>query len=257
MIWFKSIAALVCAYGLVTPNLLAAEITVFAASSLTDGLKQIAAAYEQKTSDKIVFNFAASSVLARQIEEGAPADLFFSADEAKMDALEAKGLIVKGTRASPLSNLLVIVTPQDAVVSIGSVQDLTNSAVQRIALADPKTVPIGIYARQYLQKLGLWEPVERKAVVVENVRAALATVEAGNADAAFVYKTDAAISRKVKIAVEVPREQGPPISYSLGLITNAPHISAARRFLDYVTGPDAGKVFKKFGFITQPGTPNK
>jgi molybdate transport system substrate-binding protein len=245
------------ALSLLVSNIRAAEVTVFAASSLTDSLKEIAAAYEHKSSDKIVFNFAASSVLARQIEEGAPADIFFSADEAKMDALQAKGLITKGTRVSLLSNILVLVAPLDSAASMKRVQDLTNSTIQRIALADPRTVPIGIYARQHLQKLGLWDAIERKAVIVENVRAALAAVEAGNADAAFVYKTDAAISRNVKIAVEIPREQGPAISYPVALTANAPHDPAARQFLDYVLGKDVAKIFTKFGFITQPRTPNK
>jgi molybdate transport system substrate-binding protein len=248
-------AAFLCVFHAV--NLGAAQVTVFAASSLTDSLKEIAAAYQHKTEDKIIFNFAASSVLARQIEEGAPADIFFSADEAKMDAVEAKGLVEKGTRASPLSNLLVVVTPRENSVEIKSVQDLTNSPIGRIALADPKTVPIGIYARQFLEKAGLWEPVQRKVVIVENVRAALATVEAGNADAAFVYKTDAAISKKVRIALEIPRQDGPNISYSVALIAKAPHPLPAGQFLDYLTGAEGQKVFQKFGFITQPRTPNK
>jgi molybdate transport system substrate-binding protein len=235
----------------------ATDVTVFAASSLQDSLKEIGTAFERRTDVRIVFNFAASSVLARQIEEGAPADIFFSADEAKMDALVAKGLIDKDTRASPLSNLLVIVTPRENAVEIKSVQDLTNSSVGRIALADPKTVPIGIYARQYLQKQGLWESVQRKTIIVENVRAALAAVEAGNAEMAFVYQTDAAISRAVKIAVAIPREKGPKISYSVALVANAPHSPAVRQFLDYLTGEKGAKVFQKFGFITQPRMPNK
>jgi molybdate transport system substrate-binding protein len=247
--------ALVC--SLPSLELRAAQVTVFAASSLTDSLKEVAGAYESKTGDKIVFNFAASSVLARQIEEGAPADIFFSADEAKMDALETKGLVVKGTRGSPLSNLLVIVTAQEKAVSIKSVYDLTNSTVQRLALADPKTVPIGIYAREYLQKARLWDVLLPKAIIVENVRAALAAVEAGNADAAFVYKTDAAISKKANVAVQIPGEEGPKISYSVALVENAPHGEAAKAFLGYTMGEDAAKVFQKFGFITLPQTPNK
>jgi molybdate transport system substrate-binding protein len=243
------------AFGFQGRELSAAEINVFAASSLTDSLKEIATAYQRNTGDKIVFNFGASSLLARQIEEGAPADVFFSADEAKMDGLQAKGLIEKETRASPLSNLLVIVVPKENAVAINSAQDLTNSAVGRIALGDPKTVPIGVYTRQYLEKLDLWENLRRKTVIVENVRAALAAVEAGNADAAFVYKTDVAISRKVKVAVEISRQEGPEISYSVALVKGPRHEKAARSFLEYLAGEDSRKVFQKWGFIVEPRMP--
>jgi molybdate transport system substrate-binding protein len=232
-----------------------AQITVFAASSLTDSLKEIAVDYEKRTGDIVVFNFAASSLLARQIEEGAPADIFFSADEARMNALDAKGLVVRDTRNSPLSNLLVIVVPKDAPSALHSVYDLTNAAVQRIAMGDPKTVPIGVYAREYLKKLGSWKAIEGKLLIAENVRAALAAVEAGNADAAIVYRTDAAIGKGVKIAVEIPRTEGPAISYSMALLKNVPHPETARKFLDELKGRGAAKIFSSFGFILQEETP--
>ncbi len=130
----------------------AADITVFAAASLTDSLKQIAAAYEKNSDDKIIFNFAASSTLARQIEEGAPADIFFSADEAKMNALAKKGLIDTATRKSRLGNVLVVVIPNDSALEIKSAADLTNSAIKKIALADTKAVPAGVYAKAWLEK---------------------------------------------------------------------------------------------------------
>ena len=232
-----------------------AEITVFAASSLNDSLKEIAADYKKSTGDKVVFNFAASSLLARQIEEGAPADIFFSADDAKMDTLGSKGLIIDKTRSSPLSNLLVIVVPKDAERNLRSAYDLTNAIVHRIALGDPKTVPIGIYAKDYLQKLGVWGAVETKLVITENVRAASAAVEAGNADAAFVYRTEAKIGKGVRIAVEIPRNEGPKIRYSVALLKNAPHEQAARNFLRELKGQGAAKIFNKFGFIVQGESP--
>ncbi len=140
-------------------NLHAATVTVFAAASLTDSLKQIAADYEKTSGDKIIFNFAASGTLARQIEAGAPADIFFSADEAQADALEKKGLLVNGTRKSLLGNSLVIVTTPDAA-AIHSAADLTNAAIQHIALGDVKIVPAGTYAKTYLEKIGAWPAVE-------------------------------------------------------------------------------------------------
>jgi len=234
-------------------NLLpAADVNVFAAASLTDAMKEIAAAYEKQSGDKIIFNFGASSTLARQIEEGAPADVFFSADEAKMDGLEKKGLMLKETRKSRLSNSLVIVVAAEAGAAIKSANDLTNSTVKRIALADTKTVPAGIYAKSYLEKVKLWPAVERKVVPTDNVRAALAAVEAGNVEAGIVYKTDAGISKKVKVAYEVPASDVPEISYPMAVVKDARHADAAKKFLKHLDSTEATRVFEKFGFLVRP-----
>jgi len=230
----------------------AASISVFAAASLTDVLKEIATGYERKTGDKIVFNFGASSLLARQIENGAPADVFFSADEAKMDVLEKKGLIVKETRKSRLSNALVIVVSSGSSLSFKSAGGLASAEVKRVALAETKTVPAGIYAKEYLEKAGLWAAVEPKVVPTENVRAALAAVESGNVEAGIVYKTDAGISRKVKIAYEVPVAEGPVISYPMAMVKAAEQPGPARRFVEHLNSAEAGRVFERFGFIAQP-----
>ena len=227
----------------------AVEVTVFAAASLTDSLKEIGATYEKQSGEKIVFNFGASSTLARQIEEGAPADLFFSADEAKMDGLEKKGLILKETRKSRLSNSLVIVVAAEGGVAIETPKDLATDKVKRLALAEPKTVPAGIYAKEYLQKQNVWSAVERKVIPTENVRAALAAVEAGNVEAGIVYKTDAAISKKVKVAYEVPVQDSPAIRYPMAVMKEAKQPKAANKFLQYLNSDDAAKIFEKFGFI--------
>jgi len=237
--------------GCASTTLDAGTINVFAAASLTDSLKEIAAAYEKQTGDKVVFNFGASSFLARQIEEGAPAEVFFSADEAGMDGLEKKGLVVKETRKSRLSNSLVVVVTADSTVSIKSARDLAESRVKRIALADPKTVPAGIYAREYLEKARLWTSVESKIVPTDNVRAALAAVESGNVEVGMVYKTDAAISKKVKIACEVPARDSPAISYPMAVLKEAKELEAAKRFLKHLDSDEAGRVFRKFGFIVR------
>ena len=234
----------------------AAQVTVFAAASLTESLKQIAADYEKTSGDKIVFNFAASGTLSRQIEAGAPADIFFAADETKADALEKKGLLVSGTRKSLLGNSLVIVTAPDAT-AIHSPADLTNAAVQHIALGDVKIVPAGTYAKAYLEKLALWPTIESKVVPCESVRAVLAAVESGNVDAGFVYKTDAAISKKVKVAYEVPAANAPKISYPLALLKDAPQPDAAKKFITYLDSDAATVVFKKFSFIVLTSSPTK
>jgi len=230
----------------------AEEITVFAAASLTDSLKEIAAAYEKTSGDRIVFNFGASSMLARQIDEGAPADIFFSADEAKMDDLAKHDRIVPSTRRSRLSNSLAIVVPADSGLTIASACDLTNAAIKRIALADPQTVPAGIYSRIYLARLKLWPLVESKIVPTDNVRAALAAVESGNVDVGMVYRTDAAISKRIKVACEIPRAEGPDISYPVALVKDSKETETARKFLHYLDSEEAAKVFGKYGFIVRP-----
>jgi molybdate transport system substrate-binding protein len=233
----------------VTLPIRAAEVTVFAAASLTDALKETAAAYEKQSGDKIVFNFGASSMLERQIEEGAPADIFLSADEAKMNALATKNLIVKETRKSLLSNTLVIVTSSDSDLKIASPADLTSPKVRRIALADPKAVPAGVYSKALLEKQNLWAQIEPKVVPVDNVRAALAAVESGNIEVGMVFKTDAAISKKVKVAYEVPADIGPKISYPMAITKNAKQVESAKKFVEYLATDDAAKIFTKYGFI--------
>jgi molybdate transport system substrate-binding protein len=228
------------------------EITVFAAASLSDALREIAAAYEKTTGDTVRLNLGASSLLARQIKESAPADLFFSADEAKMDDLATAGLIDPATRRSLLSNSLVIVVAADSDLKLAAAQDLANAAVRRLALAEPETVPAGIYAREYLKKQGLWEAVVGKTVPTENVRAVLAAVESGNVDAGIVYKTDALSSKKVRITYEIPRDEGPRISYPLAVIKGGGNPRGASRFLAWLTSPAGKSVFAKYGFITEP-----
>jgi len=232
---------------LAATHLLAEDITVFAAASLTDSLKEIATAYEKTSGDKVVFNFGASSALAQQIQAGSPADVFFSADEAKMDALDAKQLIVKETRVSLLGNTLVVIAPNDAP-PLTKLEDLTLPRIKYISLGDPKAVPVGIYAKAHLEKSGLWSQVASKIISAENVRASLAVVESGNAEAGIVYKTDAAISKKVKISFEIPAAESPKISYPVALVQDSRHAAAARKFLIYLAGPESAATFQRFGF---------
>ena len=229
-------------------SLLAEEVMVFAAVSLTDALKDVAVAYEKGSGDKLVFNLGASSMLARQIREGAPADLFLSADEAQMDGLEEAGLLLSGSRRSLLSNTLVIVVSSDGGPKITSPRDLLS--VRTLALAEPKIVPAGVYAKQYLEKLGLWDALASRVVPTENVRACLAAVEAGNADAGIVYRTDALISKRVRVAWAVTAEDGPRISYPVAVVKDAAHSGAAKRFAAYLASEPARAVFVKYGFLT-------
>ena len=242
-------AILIVIAGLLSQAVRAADIYVSAAASLTDVLKEIAIPYEKQSGDNLVFNFAASSVLARQIEEGAPADLIFSADEAKLDALEKAGLLLPETRKSVLSNTLVIVVPNDSTVDFNSARDLAGPGIKKIAVGEPSSVPAGIYAKEYLDKLGIWQKLTDKIVPVESVRAALAAVESGNVDAGIVYKTDALISQKVKVAYEVPATEGPAISYPLAVLKDAKSPDAAKKLAAYLESAPAEAVFQKYGFL--------
>lgn len=230
----------------------AAEISVFAAASLSDALKVLAAEHQRATGDTVRLNLAASSLLARQIKEGAPADLFFSADEAKMDDLAQAGLIDATSRRSLLGNRLVVVVPLDRPLALASAADLASPAVKHLALAETATVPAGIYAKAWLQKVKAWDAVAARVVATENVRAALAAVESGNADAGIVYRTDALISKQVKIAFEVSGLAAPAISYPVALVKGGKNPPGAAQFLARLTAAEGRAVFAQFGFTPQP-----
>jgi len=227
-------------------------LRVSAAASLADALKEINTAFTHETGAGVELNVGASSALARQIEGGASADVFISADAARMDSLAAKGLVQSETREDQLSNALVIVVPADSPLQIASTKDLAGSAISRIATGDPKAVPVGVYAKAYLEKAGLWKDIEPKIIATENVRAALAAVESGNIDAGIVYKTDAAISKKVKIACEIPALEGQPIIYPMAVLKGTAQSGLAVQYLEFLDTPASKAAFTKFGFIVLP-----
>jgi len=175
-------------FALAASPVMAANLRVSAASSLTDALHDIGRIYQQATHETILFDFGASGTLARQIAEGAPSDVFVSADEAKMDQLQQRGFIIKGSRRSILSNTLVIIVPSDSNLKITSATDLADDAISNIAVAEPQSVPAGIYAKEYLRAIHVWDRIKDKIIPTENVRAALAAVESGNVQAGIVYR---------------------------------------------------------------------
>jgi molybdate transport system substrate-binding protein len=234
-------------------SLSAAEVKVFAAASLTDVLQKIAQDYSAGSSDKISFNFAGSNVLARQIQQGAPADILFSADEAQMNAVAKGGLLVDSSRHDLLANTLVVVAPKDSTLSTFAIGDLAKPEIKRVALADPKTVPAGVYSKEYLTKIGLWTQVEGKVIPLQNVRAALAAVESDNVDVGIVYKTDAIHSQRAKVILEIARMDGPKIVYPIALIKGSANAVAAQKFLDYLGSPAARAVFAEYGFLPGGG----
>jgi molybdate transport system substrate-binding protein len=244
-----SVAAILVVLACTETRVWADEILVSAAASLTDVLNEISKDYQSKSKNTVKFNYGPSSGLARQIDEGAPADIFFSADLPQMDNLDKKGRLEPGTRKNLLSNQLVIIVPADSKLAISSSKDLLKANVKRIALAEPSSVPVGVYSSKYLTDEGLWDQVKPKVVPVQDVRATLASVESGNVEAGFVYKTDAAVSRKVKIVYEVPIDKGPKITYPLAIVKDSKRKDAARDFVSYVQSPAAKDAFKKYGFV--------
>ena len=221
----------------------AEEVLVFAAASLTESLEEIGKACEAKTGAAARFSFGASSDLARQIQAGAPADVFFSADTAKMDALEKAGLVRHADRREFLSNQLVVVVPSASSLRVAGAKDLAK--LPRLALADPEAVPAGIYARKWLEAEGVWAEVNPRVVPTLDVRATLAAVESGAVEAGIVYQTDAAISKKVRIALVVTN--GPKITYSLAKVASSKS-AAAQTFVDFAAGKEGRAVFERRGF---------
>ena len=222
-------------------------VRVFAAASLTDSLEEIIPLFEAANSGaRVVPQFGASNDLARQILAGAPAHLFLSADERQIDRVAAGGWIERGWRRDLLSNQLAIVEAKAAAAIVRGPSDLER--VERIALADPEAVPAGVYARQYLEKLGLWERLRSRVVPTLDVRAALAAVASGNVGAGIVYRTDAILEPRVRVAFEVPRDEGPRILYPLALIRGDAG-EPARAFFRFLESPEAEAIFERNGFV--------
>lgn len=229
----------------------AEELTFFAAASLTDALKDISALWVQAGHQPVRMSFAASSTLARQVEQGAPANLFASADEKWMDYLAERKLIAADTRKDVLGNDLVLVVPADKPQHLTIDAKLNIAALLgpdgRIATGDPAHVPVGIYAEQALHGLGLWETLAPRLARTEDVRAALLLVERGEAPAGIVYATDAAVSKAVMVAGTFPANSHDPVTYPFA-VTKAGDTPEARAFMAFLAGPDGRAVFLKRGF---------
>lgn len=224
-------------------------LLVSAAASLKDVLQEMAPLYRQNQPNvNLTFNFGASGALQQQIEQGAPADIFISAARRQMDGLEQKGLLLSGTRSILANNRLVLIVPQ-GTRSVTSFYKLTDPAVRRIAMGEPRSVPAGQYAQQVLQKLGIYDQVRSKLVLANNVRQVLATVESGNADAGMVYATDARISNRVRVAVAADENYHSPIVYPIAVLKRSRNAQASRVFLRFLTSSQAKAVLRKYGFI--------
>ena len=236
--------------GGIAPVAQADTVTVFAAASTRNALEEIAAAYEANTGDEVVMSFAGSSSLARQIEAGAPADIFLSANPGWMDELEDKSLIVPETRSDLLTNSIVLVAhdAQAPKVEIGAGLDLSAMlAGGHLSMAMVDSVPAGLYGKAALTSLGLWDIVEPQVAQAANVRAALAYVATGEAPLGIVYATDAVAEPGVAVVGTFPTDSHPPIVYPVALLAAAQGATAAD-FLTFLQGPEARAAFERQGF---------
>jgi len=228
-------------------TMVSADVTIYAAASLTDALSDVAKRFQESHGIPVKLSFAASSALAKQIEQGAPADVFASADSKWMDYLAGKGKIDLDSRKNLLGNTLVLIAPQGAGFPLRFSSDVDFSAAfaGKLCTGVPEAVPVGMYAKEALTQLGWWEKIQYRVVGTDDVRAALNLVERGECDAGIVYETDARQSKKVKLVGRFPAESHTPIVYPFALVTQS---SDARAFLDYVASPAAQAVFAAYGF---------
>lgn len=224
------------------------ELTVSAAASLRDVMEEAGKTYMKQNPDiKIVYNFGGSGSLQQQISQGAPVDLFISAAEDKFNILMSKQFIDTKHNTKLLKNELVLITQKDNK-NLDSVKSLTEDPISRIAIGTPESVPAGMYAKQTLLTLDLWEKVEQKIIQTKDVRQVLSYVETGNVDAGIVYKTDAMVSDKVRVIPFQGENLHDPIIYPAGVITGAEHSEEAVRFFNFLKGKEAIEIFKKYGF---------
>src|SRR5260370_11102473 len=221
------------------------ELLVFAAASTAETMQEIGKSFGRERGDEVHFSFGASKELARQVREGAPADVLVSADAETVDSLVLLGLVLPGDRRAVASNRLVIVVPSDSTLQIAVPADIQRAA--HIALGDPAVVPAGAYAKKWLETQGLWSDVAQRVIPTLDARAALAAVASGRVESGIVYATDAATSPRVRVAYEVPPAGAPDIVYVAGRIARSKS-AAAPAFLDFLGGDEAKRTFARHGF---------
>lgn len=229
------------------PKAAPVEITIAAAASLQDAANELKDMYTQKHPEiTITYNFASSGTLQKQIEEGAPADLFISAGKKQMDALQEQELIVDTSRQDLLGNTLVLIAKKDS--KLKSFEGLTDPSVQKISIGTPETVPAGKYAQESLTTLALWDKIQNKIVMAKDVRQVLTYVETGNVDAGLVYNSDAIMGKDIEVAAIAPADSHKPIVYPMAVVKSSQHQQEAQDFAAFLSSAEAAKVFTKYGF---------
>ncbi len=227
------------------------ELHVSAAASLTNAMNELAELYAKENPNvKIVFNFGSSGALQQAIENGGETDLFFSAAQKQMNALDEKGELAEGTRKDLLRNEVVLIVPNDSNKNISDFNDVATDKVEKIALGEPKGVPVGQYSEEIFTTLNILDAVKAKAVYGSDVRQVLAWTESGEVDCGVVYATDAAISDKVKVICAAPEGSHKPVIYPAAVIKSSKNLDAAKKFLEFTGSDAAKKVFAKYGFTS-------
>ncbi len=228
-----------------------ATIMVGSASSLQDVLKELTPLFQSAHPGITVkYSFTAPGAVQQQIERGAPIDVFVPGSTKQMDALQAKGLILPETRRNLVTNSIVLVVPRNSSLKLTDFRQLTNSEVKRIAIGEPRSVPVGQYAEEVFRSLGIWEQVRPKLVMGNTARNVLASVESGNADAAVIFATDAKISQRVRQVAVAPKGSHSPIVYPIAVVSASRQQKAARTYVEFLTSSRARPVFRKYGFGT-------
>lgn len=254
--WFAAVLALAagCSGEPRSPGA-RVELAVYAAASSREALLELEPIYEERHAVDLLFNFGSSGDLAKQIVAAVRADVFLSADEKEMDFVARAQLVADGSRRDLLANQLVVIEPSDGGSRFSepfTPAQLAQVEIRLLSLADVAAVPAGRYAKDWLERAGVWSSVAARVLPGIDVRAALAAVESGGAQAGIVYRTDAAVSPRVRIVHEVPLEQGPRITYPAAVVATRPHELEARAFVEFLASPTAGAVFDAHGFVFLP-----
>ena len=228
------------------------EIYILAAASMTDAIQEIGANYEKEHKNiKLVYSFGSSGALQTQIEQGAPADVFISAAQKQMNVLDQKDLLDKSTRKDLVENKIVLIVPKESNLKIDSFSDLASDKVTKIALGEPKAVPVGQYSEEIFSNLNILDNVKSKAVYASDVRQVLSWIETGEVDCGLVYATNAAISDKVKVLFEAPSDTHKPIIYPVAMLKSSSHQEEAKDFINYLTNNESKTVLEKYGFTVK------
>ena len=227
------------------------ELTIAAAASLTDALNTVISNYASVAPNvKITTNYASSGALQTQTENGAPVDIFFSAANKQMDALNDGGLIMSDSIVKLLKNEVVLIIPSDSTLTLSSFEEAAGDSVTKIAIGDPASVPVGQYAQEAYTTLNLWDKVSSKAVFGSSVKQVLSWVVSGDVECGIVYKTDAAIESGVKIIASAPENSHKTVEYPVGVVKASTHQEAALAFIEYLKSDEAAVVFEEFGFVS-------
>ena len=224
------------------------ELMVSAALSLKAPFEEMGRLFEAKTGTKVIFNFGASGILQRQIEGGAPSDIFASASSKEMDSLESRGFLIKGTRSNFAGNTIMLIVPSQSSLRIRSFEDLRKKEIRRIAIGNPATVPAGKYAEEVLKSSGLWETLKDRIVLCENVRQVMDYTARNEVDAGMVFRTDASAGKDIEIISEAPEQSHNPVLYVIAAIKGTGHDRPAKEFISLLMSDEGRKMLKKYGF---------